>query len=160
MAESSSAGAGGKEGLPERYEILGMLGAGGMGRVFLAERADGAFEQQVALKILRPGLALEKRHADRFRREALAVLVAGGLGAVVPIALHGNLARGVLTVGGGSPFSITGRARVLLEPLLDRVDAGDSLGESGGLAGVRRLHQNPDGGVSSVEEGLGPAPEG
>ena len=36
-----------------RYRILRELGAGGMGIVFLAERADGEFEQQVAVKILR-----------------------------------------------------------------------------------------------------------
>ncbi len=46
-----------------------------MSRVFLAERADGAFEQQVALKLLRPGLDSEIDH-DRFRseRQILATL--------------------------------------------------------------------------------------
>src|SRR6185503_3910009 len=41
--------------LPERidrYRILGQLGEGGMGRVFLAERADGVYRQRVALKVL------------------------------------------------------------------------------------------------------------
>ncbi|NNF26644.1 MAG: serine/threonine protein kinase, partial [Gemmatimonadetes bacterium] len=33
-----------------------LLGRGGMGGVYLAERADGAFEQTVAIKFLRPGL--------------------------------------------------------------------------------------------------------
>src|SRR5690606_33460404 len=44
---------------PERvgaYRICRELGRGGMGTVYLAERADGAFEQQVALKIARRGL--------------------------------------------------------------------------------------------------------
>jgi len=34
------------------YELIDELGHGGMGHVFLAERADGQFEQQVALKWL------------------------------------------------------------------------------------------------------------
>lgn len=37
------------------YKVVRELGRGGMSRVFLAERADGEFEQQVALKLLRPG---------------------------------------------------------------------------------------------------------
>jgi len=37
------------------YRILRELGRGGMGAVYLAERADGAFEKQVAIKILKRG---------------------------------------------------------------------------------------------------------
>ena len=50
------------------YRPLRLLGQGGMGRVFLAERADGAFERQVAVKLLHPGLATEMV-SGRFRRE-------------------------------------------------------------------------------------------
>ena len=35
------------------YELLGELGAGGMGAVYLAERRDGKFQQRVAIKLLR-----------------------------------------------------------------------------------------------------------
>ncbi|GAB5521926.1 MAG: hypothetical protein RhofKO_41770 [Rhodothermales bacterium] len=45
--------------LPERlgaYAIREEIGRGGMGSVYLAERADGAYEQQVAIKLLRRGL--------------------------------------------------------------------------------------------------------
>lgn len=38
------------------YEVINELGHGGMGRVFLARRADGQFDQQVALKLLGVGL--------------------------------------------------------------------------------------------------------
>ena len=50
------------------YSILREIGRGGMGAVFLAARADGEFEQQVALKIIRQSFADEEleRH---FRRE-------------------------------------------------------------------------------------------
>jgi eukaryotic-like serine/threonine-protein kinase len=37
------------------YAIIRELGRGGMGAVYLAERADGAFQKQVAIKILKRG---------------------------------------------------------------------------------------------------------
>ena len=50
------------------YELLRPLGAGGMAEVWLARRADGAFERQVALKIpLLRGMPAEM--AERFARE-------------------------------------------------------------------------------------------
>ncbi|MCB1052194.1 MAG: serine/threonine protein kinase [Acidobacteria bacterium] len=39
------------------YEILELLGQGGMGRVYKAKRIDGAFEREVAIKVMHPGLA-------------------------------------------------------------------------------------------------------
>jgi len=45
----------GESGLPEqvgRYRILREVGRGGMGTVYLAERADGHFKQRVALKLI------------------------------------------------------------------------------------------------------------
>jgi eukaryotic-like serine/threonine-protein kinase len=50
------------------WRLLEEIGRGGMGRVFLAERADGEFEQRVAVKLLRPGLDTELDRA-RFRSE-------------------------------------------------------------------------------------------
>jgi tRNA A-37 threonylcarbamoyl transferase component Bud32 len=50
------------------YRLLREVGRGGMSRVFLAERADGQFEQQVALKLLRPGFDSEV-DVERFRAE-------------------------------------------------------------------------------------------
>jgi serine/threonine-protein kinase len=38
------------------YRILGELGRGGMGDIYLAERTDGLHDQQVAIKVLRAGL--------------------------------------------------------------------------------------------------------
>jgi len=54
-----------------RYRLVRELGRGGMAIVWLAR--DEELQRPVALKLLRPGLALEERHADRFRREALAI---------------------------------------------------------------------------------------
>jgi len=50
------------------YRLLSLIGAGGMGQVFLAARADGQFEQQVAVKVMREGLHDEVLIA-RFRAE-------------------------------------------------------------------------------------------
>ena len=41
------------------YTLLERIGAGGMGTVFLAERSDGAFERQVAVKVVRRGMDTE-----------------------------------------------------------------------------------------------------
>lgn len=50
------------------YRILREIGRGGMGAVFLAERADGDFQQQVALKIIRQSF-VDGELERHFRRE-------------------------------------------------------------------------------------------
>jgi len=50
------------------WRLLREIGAGGMGVVWLAERADEQFEQRVALKLIRSGLDSEAVHR-RFLRE-------------------------------------------------------------------------------------------
>lgn len=59
-----------------KYRLTELIGTGGMGRVYLAERADGAFEQKVALKLIRRGLDSEEI-LRRFvtERQILASLV-------------------------------------------------------------------------------------
>ncbi len=50
------------------YRIIREIGRGGMGAVFLAERADGEFKQEVALKVVRRSFA-DSDLGRRFRRE-------------------------------------------------------------------------------------------
>ncbi len=50
------------------YEIDRLLGRGGMGSVYLAHRADGHFEQKVAIKLIDVPLATEL-FRERFRQE-------------------------------------------------------------------------------------------
>lgn len=57
------------------WRLVREIGRGGMGRVFLAERVDGQFEQRAALKLLRPGLDTElDRSRFRAERQILASL--------------------------------------------------------------------------------------
>jgi len=50
------------------FRLLREIGHGGMGTVYLAERADGLYEQRVAIKLLRHGLDSQAGRA-RFLRE-------------------------------------------------------------------------------------------
>jgi serine/threonine protein kinase/tetratricopeptide (TPR) repeat protein len=76
------------------YRILQTLGVGGMGEVYLAERADAEFEQKVAIKVVHGG-ALKRATQSRFRveRQILAQLD------------HPNIAR--LLDGGTLPDATT-----------------------------------------------------
>ena len=86
-------------GLPARigpYRILEEIGRGGMGVVYLGERADGYFEQKVAVKVMRSGAdSPEARQRFEQERQIIASLQ------------HANIAR--LYDGGvtedGRPYS-------------------------------------------------------
>ncbi|MGE5346998.1 MAG: protein kinase domain-containing protein, partial [Acidithiobacillales bacterium] len=53
------------------YEVVALLGAGGMGEVWRAR--DTRLERDVALKVLKPGLLSDDAARRRFRKEALAL---------------------------------------------------------------------------------------
>ena len=75
--------------VPERigaFRVVREIGRGGMGRVFLGERADGQFDQRVALKLIQhgaPGVVRrfleERRILARLEHPGVARLVDGGL---------------------------------------------------------------------------------
>ena len=69
------------------YRLLRLIGEGGMGVVWLAERVDGTFEQQVAVKVLKLGMdtqailrrfLLERRILARLRHRHIVRLIDGG----------------------------------------------------------------------------------
>ncbi len=62
------------------YRLIRQIGRGGMSRVFLAERADGQFEQRVAVKLLRAELDSDSdRRRFRRERQVLATLQHPGI---------------------------------------------------------------------------------
>jgi len=69
------------------WRVTGMLGEGGMGVVYRAERADGLFERAVALKQIRPGLGgalagrldAERQLLARLEHDGIARLYDGGV---------------------------------------------------------------------------------
>ena len=96
------------------YRLDQLIGSGGMGRVYLAERADGAFEQKVALKLIKRGLdSTEIQRRFVTERQILASLK------------HPNIAH--LIDGGttddGLPFLVM--EYVEGTPLIAYADAGD-----------------------------------
>ncbi len=81
------------------YRVLRTLGTGGMGEVYLAERADAEFEQQVAIKVVHGGALGGAMHSRlKLERQILAQLE------------HPNIAH--LTDGGSLP---DGRAYIVME---------------------------------------------
>jgi serine/threonine protein kinase/tetratricopeptide (TPR) repeat protein len=66
------------------YRVIEEIGRGGMAVVYLAERADGLFEQRVALKLLRFGSVanIGKRHFDQ-ERQILASLNHPGIARLI-----------------------------------------------------------------------------
>lgn len=50
------------------YRVLSLIGHGGMGSVWLAERTDGLFTRRVALKLIHPAL-MDRVMTERFARE-------------------------------------------------------------------------------------------
>ncbi|MBS2552599.1 protein kinase [Catenulispora sp. NL8] len=59
------------------YELLGILGSGGMGRVYLGQDADG---ERVAVKVVHSDLAREPEFRRRFQREIEALRAVSGPG--------------------------------------------------------------------------------
>ena len=82
------------------YRLVEKLGEGGMGTVYLAERDDGAFERQVAVKVLRAGLWDEHtRRRFEVERRILATLDHPGIAQL----LDGG------TTASGAPFVVMER---------------------------------------------------
>ncbi|HJV62729.1 MAG TPA: serine/threonine-protein kinase, partial [Albitalea sp.] len=103
------------------YRLVALIGGGGMGRVYLAERADGQYEQQVAIKLMRDGVDHEGLVA-RFKAERqilagmdhpnLAKILDGGL-------TEEGVPYFVMELVAGEPLDVYCRAREL--PVAERL---------------------------------------
>ncbi|HEY7668644.1 MAG TPA: serine/threonine-protein kinase [Actinomycetota bacterium] len=91
--------------LAHRYEIRAPLGRGGMGEVF--EAVDRQLDRTVAVKILRPELAADRRLVGRFRREArtTARLSHPGIVGVYDVGEEGGRVFIVMEFVAGSTFT-------------------------------------------------------
>jgi len=118
LPETLGAAAGVEELAPQSriggWRLLGPVGRGGMGEVFLVERADGAYEQRAALKLLKRGLDSDELY-QRFLRERqiLARLVHPGIARL----LDGGVASD------GRPFFVL--EYVEGRPIAEHADAAD-----------------------------------
>ena len=103
------------------YRIMELIGRGGMGEVFRGERDDGLFEQQVAIKLIWPGLSANDAGLwFNAERQILARLS------------HRNIAQ--LFDGG---VDASGRAYIVMELVAGR--AIDSFARESSLASRERL---------------------
>lgn len=126
--------------MPERvgpFRPVRELGSGGMGVVYLAERVEGDFRQEVALKVLKPELASahllarfrsERRILASLRHPNIAPLVDGG-------ATDDGRPWLAMEYVDGEPLDVYCRARAL--PTRARVSLVAAVGHA-----VRAAHQN------------------
>jgi eukaryotic-like serine/threonine-protein kinase len=120
----------------EHYEILELLGRGGMAEVYRAR--DSRLNRDVALKVLPLGFAQDAERAVRFRREArvLAALNHPGIGAIYGVAEQGDVRALVLEyVAGvtladriaGGPLSVT-EALAIARQVADAIKSAHAQG--------------------------------
>jgi serine/threonine-protein kinase len=112
------------------YRIEGELGRGGMGVVYRATRADGAFDRQVALKLVKRGMDTDEVLA-RFHRER-RLLAALDHGAVARLLDAGAAADGrpflVMELVDGEPITAyCDRHRLVIE---ERLGLFEQVGEA------------------------------
>ena len=126
------------ETISDRYRILGVLGAGGMGKVFLAEHV--IIGKRVALKVLAPALARDQTFSARFLQEARIAsrnrhenvvditdfgTTAGGLAYFVMEYLEGMDLRALVQSQGCVPWI---RARKIIRQVCAALHAAHDLG--------------------------------
>ncbi len=91
--------------IDQRYEIIGLLGHGGMSHVFRAK--DRHLQREVALKVLRPHLT--EADSERFRREirTLARLDHPAIVSIFDLGI-GDAVYFAMELIGGGPFTDLG----------------------------------------------------
>ena len=110
------------------YEILDLLGSGGMGEVYRA--SDSRLNREVAIKILRPDLLANETARRRFQREALALsrLSHPGIATIFDVGSDQGMDFLVMEFIKGVPLSALVRQGPLLEP--DVITIGRQVAEA------------------------------
>jgi len=155
--------------LASRYEIRALLGRGGMGEVY--EAADRLLDRTVAVKVLRPELATDRRFLARFRREARTAASLGhpGIVAVHDIAESDGRAFIVMELVPGSTIGELVRRSGPMEPVNAArlvADAADAIAHAHDRGVVHRdvspgnLMVTPAGGVKVLDFGIARAVRG
>jgi serine/threonine-protein kinase len=87
------------------YEIVGALGAGGMGEVYRAR--DARLDRDIAIKILPELFAQDPERLARFEREAkaLAALNHPNIAAIYGIEVTEHIARGAVPLAEALPIA-------------------------------------------------------
>ncbi len=149
------------------YEIVGLLGAGGMGEVYRAR--DTKLGRDVALKILLPPFSADADRVTRFGREArlLAALNHQHIGAIYGFEDTGSVPALVLELVEGDTLDTRVRRNPIpvREALGIALQIADALDAAHGAAIIHRdlkpsnIKITPDGVVKVLDFGLGKARE-
>ena len=125
------------EAIGDDYEVVRLIGRGGMGAVYLAR--DRALERLVAIKVLPPGSATDAGVLQRFRREARIVASLSHVG-IVPLYAFGER-RGLCWFVMGYVRGESLATRLDRETVLDsdtvRTNAAGVAGEGGPTRAAR-----------------------
>jgi hypothetical protein len=149
------------------YEVLSLLGAGGMGEVYRAR--DTRLGRDVAIKVLPDSFAADPDRVARFTREArtLASLNHPGIGAIYGIEEHGTTRALVMELVEGEDLSqVIARGPL---PVADALgiarEIADALEAAHGAGIIHRdlkpanIRVKPDGTVKVLDFGLAKAAE-
>ncbi|MBK8597806.1 MAG: serine/threonine-protein kinase [Holophagales bacterium] len=112
------------------YEVLGALGAGGMGEVYRAR--DGRLGRDVAIKVLPEHLAMDPEALARFEREARAVAALShpNIRGIHDVGREGEVVYAVMELLDGESL----RVRLQRGPLAPRKAAEIAAAVAGGLS--------------------------
>jgi eukaryotic-like serine/threonine-protein kinase len=148
------------------YEILGLLGAGGMGEVYRAQ--DPRLDREVALKILPETMSVDPDRLSRFEREAKALASlnhpniaqihgtehAGHVRAIVMELVEGQTVADLIAQRPpGNPIDI-GEALDIARQIADALDAAHEAGIVHRDLKPANIKVRPDGTVKVLDFGL------
>ncbi|MCB1995353.1 MAG: protein kinase, partial [Rhodoferax sp.] len=92
------------------WQVVGPIGRGGSGEVYRVERADGSYQQQAALKLLRMADDADERRRFAAERHTLARLQVPGIVRLLDAGSHDGRPWAVTELVEGQPLDVAGDA--------------------------------------------------